>query len=227
MKFLAAFGAFLGAASAYSATEAMAKAQKPRPIIERASPAGFQHPRLQKRASPYLNDKSGKFAVNGTGIPLVDFDVGESYAGLLPISGNANETKELFFWFFPSSNPAAAKEIAIWFNGGPGCSSLSGLLTENGPFQWQAGTLAPVPNPYSWTNLTNMVWVEQPVGVGYTQGTPDIKNEVDLGLEFAGFFKQFVDTFDLHGFEVYITGESYAGYYASLTHSETYMNIVN
>ena len=50
----------------------------------------------------------------------------------------------------------------MWFNGGPGCSSLSGLLTENGPFTWEAGTLAPVQNPYTWVNLTNMVWVEQP-----------------------------------------------------------------
>lgn len=40
-----------------------------------------------------------EFAVNGTGIPDVPFDIGESYAGLLPISGNANETRELFFWY--------------------------------------------------------------------------------------------------------------------------------
>lgn len=46
------------------------------------------------------------------------------------------------------------------FNGGPGCSSLSGLLTENGPFTWEAGTYAPVQNPYTWVNLTNMLWVE-------------------------------------------------------------------
>jgi carboxypeptidase D len=58
------------------------------------------------------------------------------------------------------------------------CSSLSGLLTENGPFTWEAGTLAPVQNPYSWTNLTNMLWVEQPVGVGYSQGSPNITDEV-------------------------------------------------
>lgn len=71
--------------------------------------------------------------MNGSALPDVDFDVGESYAGLLPISGAANETRELFFWFFPSTNTNATEEIAIWFNGGPGCSSLSGLLTENGP----------------------------------------------------------------------------------------------
>lgn len=93
-------------------------------------------------------------------------------------------------------------------NGGPGCSSLSGLLTENGPFTWEAGTLAPVQNPYSWTNLTNMLWVEQPVGVGYSQGTPNITNEVELAAEFRGFYKSFVDTFQTKNWKTYITGES-------------------
>lgn len=98
-------------------------------------------------------------------------------------------------------------------NGGPGCSSLSGLLTENGPFTWMSGTLAPVQNPYSWTNLTNMLFVEQPIGVGYSQGTPNITNEVELATEFRGFYKQFVDTFQTKSWKTYITGESYAGYY--------------
>lgn len=44
------------------------------------------------------------------------------------------------------------------------CSSLDGLLQENGPFLWQSGTYAPQPNPFSWTNLTNMVYVDQPIG---------------------------------------------------------------
>lgn len=115
--------------------------------------------------------------------------------------------------FFPSENPAAKDEITIWFNGGPGCSSLSGLLTENGPFLWQAGTLGTTANSYSWTNLTNMIWVEQPVGVGYSQGTPDIYNEVELAEQFAGFWKNFIKTFGMEGFKTYITGESYGGYY--------------
>jgi carboxypeptidase D len=85
---------------------------------------------------------------------------GESYAGLLPIS-NKTAAPELYFWFFPSTNPAAKKEILIWLNGGPGCSSLEGLLQENGPFLWQYGTFRPVKNPWTWVNLTNVVWVEQ------------------------------------------------------------------
>ena len=55
-----------------------------------------------------------EFAVNGSAIPDVSFDIGESYAGLLPISDDPDETRLLYFWFFPSSNPAAADEITIW-----------------------------------------------------------------------------------------------------------------
>lgn len=59
-----------------------------------------------------------EYAVDGKGIPDVDFDVGESYAGLLPITNKADEDGNLFFWFFPSTNEAADKEIIIWLNGG-------------------------------------------------------------------------------------------------------------
>ena len=39
-----------------------------------------------------------------------------------------------------------------------------------------------------------MVWIEQPVGVGFSQGVPNISNEVELAKEFIGFLKQFVTT---------------------------------
>jgi carboxypeptidase D len=67
----------------------------------------------------------------------VDFNIGESYSGTLPItpiSSNTTDPNQLWFWFFPSTNPLASKEIVIWLNGGPGCSSLIGLLQENGIF---------------------------------------------------------------------------------------------
>lgn len=172
-------------------------------------------PTVEKRTESILpqNANTTKFAVDGSAIPEVDFDVGESYAGLLPISDKANETSELYFWFFPSENEEATDEIVIWLNGGPGCSSLEGFFQENGPVLWQYGTYKPVKNPYTWVNLTNMVWVEQPVGTGFTQGTPTATSEEEAAAQFLGFWKNFVDTFGLQGRKIYIAGESYAGYY--------------
>ena len=101
----------------------------------------------------------------------------------------------------------------MWLNGRPGCSSLLGFLQENGPILWQPGTYAPIPNPHSWTNLTNMVWVDQPAGTGFSPGPPSVKNERDVANQFNDFFKNFVETFDLQKRKVYLTGESYAGQY--------------
>ncbi|KAJ6571728.1 Alpha/Beta hydrolase protein [Mycena capillaripes] len=153
-----------------------------------------------------------KFAVNGTNIPLYDYDLGASYAGLLPIAQeyrvdpNGTDARELFFWFFPSENPATEDEITIWFTGGPGCSSLVASLQENGPFLWQPTTAAPFPNPWSWNKLTNIVYVE---------GRPGclLKDETDVAQEFLGFWKNFMEAFELQGRKVIVAGESYAGYY--------------
>ncbi|RAL58572.1 hypothetical protein DID88_003348 [Monilinia fructigena] len=106
---------------------------------------GTEQQQYEKRETnfQYLTNSTAKFSVNGSAIPDVDFDVGESYAGLLPISREANETRQLYFWFYPSTNELASDEILIWLNGGPGCSSLEGILQENGPWIWQYGTYAP------------------------------------------------------------------------------------
>lgn len=46
------------------------------------------------------------------------------------------------------------------------------------------------------------------MGVGYDQGTPNITNEVELGLEFVGFWQNFISTFGMEGYTTYITGKS-------------------
>ncbi|KAI1250268.1 hypothetical protein MGN70_007321 [Eutypa lata] len=180
------------------------------------APSKFQRDFLATREVPepkFANDNTTKFAVNGTGIPDVDFDVGESYSGYLPISDDPDDENELFFWFFPSSSDTKEKEVLLWLNGGPGCSSFEGLLQENGPFIWQYGTLKPVPNPWAWNRLTNVVWVEQPVGTGFSRGTVTATSEEDVAEQMLGFWKNFIDTFSMQGYTVYIAGESYAGLY--------------
>ncbi|KAK6859458.1 hypothetical protein PG995_003094 [Apiospora arundinis] len=162
-------------------------------------------------SSQFLNDNSTKFAVDGSKLPNITFDIGESYAGSLPI--DSSNSSELFFWFFPSADAAVKKEIVIWFTGGPGCSSMNGLFAENGPVTWMPGTFGPQLNPWSWHRLSNVVWIDQPVGTGYSTGTPTANNETDVATQFRGFWKNFVDVFKMQGYSVYITGESYAGAY--------------
>jgi carboxypeptidase D len=57
-------------------------------------------------------------------------------------------------------------------------------------------------------NLTNMIWVEQPVGTGFTQGTPTATSQEESAAQFLGFWKNFMETFGLVGKKVYIAGES-------------------
>lgn len=90
---------------------------------------------------------------------------------------------------------------------------MEGLLTENGPINWLPGTDVPTPNPFTWLNLTNVVWIDQPLGVGYSQGEPDIETEEELAAQFVGFWKTFVKLFCMEEWRMYLTGESYAGVY--------------
>ncbi|KAJ7661534.1 alpha/beta-hydrolase [Mycena polygramma] len=173
----------------------------------------------------FSNPKASEFYVDGTSIPEVDFDVGPSWSGLMPISANANETRKLFFWFFPPGPEGSLDDLIFWTNGGPGCSSLEGFLQENGPFQWGVGTAKPIVNVNSWTNLSSMLWVEQPVGTGFSQGTPNIKDEDDLAAQLVGFFQQFLTVFEeLKGKKLYLSGESYAGQYVPYIANFIYEN---
>lgn len=170
---------------------------------------------------------------------------GTMYSGLLPIdvvvdnssssnssSNNDASDKEprgkLSFWLF---NPHETKDtLTIWLNGGPGCSSFSaGLFMEISPVTYPHkhaghGRTSPnqslVPNNYSWTDATNLLFIEQPIGVGFSYGTSRIDTEADLSRDFYNFLVNFFTTFpDMGDKPLYIIGESYAGMYApSIAH---------
>jgi len=112
------------------------------------------------------------------------------------------------------------------FNGGPGCTSFSaGLFFEMGPITIPlrpAGTLtgpdevhAPLgPNPYGWHKASAVMYVEQPVNVGFSQGPQDPVNETDIGRALDGFLQQFVHVFEAYQDKrIFLVGESYAGMY--------------
>lgn len=162
----------------------------------------------------FSNPKAATFHVNSSALPLVTFPLQDSWAGRLPITNSTKEERQLFFWYWPSDQNTESDILTIWLNGGPGCSSLGGFLQENGPISFQPGMTAPQANPYAWTSASDVVWIEQPVGTGFTTGTPDIHNESELSDEFYGFLQQFYAVFpELAAKKLFITGESYAGFY--------------
>jgi carboxypeptidase C (cathepsin A) len=63
----------------------------------------------------------------------------------------------MFFWFFEARKNASKAPLALWLNGGPGCSSMIGLFQENGPCTFNGGGSTPTLNPYSWNTFANMV----------------------------------------------------------------------
>lgn len=133
------------------------------------------------------------------------------YSGLIPVDHH-DPSRALFFVFQPTINKPT-DEVVIWLNGGPGCSSLEGFLQENGRFIWSTGQGSPTLNPYSWVNLTNVLWVEQPVGTGFSVGNVTATSEEEIAEDFVKFFKNFQVLFGIKKFKIYVTGESYAGRY--------------
>lgn len=91
----------------------------------------------------------------------------ETRADVKSLSGYADvgNNHHLFFWFFEARNgdPSTAP-LTVWINGGPGSSSMIGLFQENGPCRIDKN-LKVHDNPYSWSEASNMLFVDEPVTV--------------------------------------------------------------
>ena len=123
--------------------------------------------------------------------------------------------------------------MLVWFNGGPGASSLFGFMAELGPFMFNddskkcgsfntTGIPCPIANEYGWTKVASLLAISGPPpvgfsycdaggvsGDGYSCGDWDdtrtaIANK-DALVSWAKEFPEFA------GREMYIAGESYAG----------------
>ncbi|KAE9991570.1 hypothetical protein EG327_011472 [Venturia inaequalis] len=76
---------------------------------------------------------------------------------------------------------------------------------------WDGRSQSPFLNPRSAKFAVNDI--DQPVGSGFSQGKATALGEYEVAEQFLGFWKNFIDTFQMQGRKVYVTGESYAGMY--------------
>ncbi|KAK7264127.1 hypothetical protein RJT34_31731 [Clitoria ternatea] len=164
-------------------------------------------------AREYSGEQEADRVKNLPGQPPVKF---RHYAGYVKL--RPHQHKALFYWFFQAKQAPSTKPLVLWLNGGPGCSSIAfGAARELGPFLVQDKEHLKL-NKFSWNRVANMIFLESPIGVGfsYTNNSNDLYelgdrvSAIDNYAFLIGWFKKFPN-FRSH--EFYIAGESYAGHY--------------
>ena len=116
------------------------------------------------------------------------------------------------YWFVESESDPANDPIGLWLNGGPGCSSMDGLLYEHGPLLVNHNGTELVRNPYSWSTVANVLYLEAPAGVGFSYPPPTgsfgaNQTAVDNTEALLAWFADFPE---YKGNDFYISGESCA-----------------
>lgn len=119
----------------------------------------------------------------------------------------------LFFWHFQNRHIANRQRTIIWLNGGPGCSSMDGALMEVGPYRVKDDQTLEY-NEGSWDEFANMLFVDQPVGTGFSYvNTDSYIHELDeMSAHFITFLEKWFEIFpEYERDDIYFAGESYAG----------------
>lgn len=168
-------------------------------------------PGLNASSSINDNDKNNSF----------DFSF---FSGHLQIS----DVKRIYYSLVEAKSRAREAPLVIWMNGGPGCSGMVSFLTQIGPFslispendlptEENLENLLEM-NPHSWNNLANVLFIEQPIGVGYSytlSSTSSIKysdelSAVDNLLAIEAFFERFPDFQEQ---DIYLASQAYGGHF--------------
>ncbi|PYH93372.1 alpha/beta-hydrolase [Aspergillus ellipticus CBS 707.79] len=143
--------------------------------------------------------------------------------------------KHLFFWYFESQNDPVNDPLTLWMTGGPGGSSMLGLFEELGPCLINEYGNGTVYNPYGWTRNSSMLFVDQPVDVGfsYIDEGYDIPGDSHVAaVDMHRFLQLFVSEVfpEKLGVPFHISGESYGGHYVPylgaqiIEHNKLYPN---
>ena len=147
-----------------------------------------------------------------------------TYSGYLDVTA----TKRLHYVFAESETNVATDPVIIWFNGGPGCSSMLGFMQENGPLAIDDGEDYVKTNPFPWNYRANMLWIESPAGVGWSVGETaedlvvnDMSQSVDA---FAALEAWYVKFPEFMSNDLFVSGESYAGIYVPYLTWQIYEN---
>ncbi|XP_027074136.2 serine carboxypeptidase-like 2 [Coffea arabica] len=143
------------------------------------------------------------------------FELETGYIGV-----GESEDVQFFYYFVKSESNPQTDPLLIWLTGGPGCSSIRGLASGIGPVKFQ-----PVPynetltelvtNPYSWTKVASMIFLDSPAGTGFSYART-AKGSQSTDLQASEHNYEFLrkwlhDNPEYISNSFYIGGDSYSG----------------
>ncbi|XP_060199311.1 serine carboxypeptidase-like 11 isoform X1 [Lycium barbarum] len=143
------------------------------------------------------------------------FELETGYVGV-----GDREDVQLFYYFIKSESNPETDPVLLWITGGPGCSALSGLIYEIGPITFEPveynGSLPTmILNPYSWTKVASIIFLDLPVGTGFSYArTPAALQSSNLQASdhaYQFLREWFVDHPEFLRNPLYVGGDSYSG----------------
>ncbi|BFG42112.1 hypothetical protein CerSpe_283860 [Prunus speciosa] len=145
------------------------------------------------------------------------FKLETGYVGV----GGMNDV-QLFYYFFESEGSPEYDPLVLWLTGGPGCSAFSALVYENlGPlsfdFSHSVGNKPKLKlNPYSWTKVANIIFLDAPVGTGFSytknwEGYTNLNDTISAAQAYEFLRKWLMDHPKFYNNPLYIAGDSYSG----------------
>ncbi|CAL5349035.1 unnamed protein product [Camellia sinensis] len=143
------------------------------------------------------------------------FELETGYVGV-----DKSEDVQLFYYFVKSESNPKEDPLLLWLTGGPGCSAFSAFINEIGPLNFKVkqndGSLPTlVLNPNSWTKVASILFVDLPVGTGFSYGTTSLASKstdlqsCDQAYEFLK--KWLIDHSKFFSNPIYVGGDSYTG----------------
>ncbi|KAL3730236.1 hypothetical protein ACJRO7_027270 [Eucalyptus globulus] len=131
------------------------------------------------------------------------------------------EDVQMFYYFVKSERSPKDDPLVLWITGGPGCSTLSAILYEIGPFTFNYENLTPSRptlkvHEYSWTKVANIIFVDEPVGAGFSYANNWESYNVNDNISATDTYEFLTKWLTLHpeflSNPLYIGGDSYGGF---------------
>ncbi|XP_075635857.1 serine carboxypeptidase-like 50 [Castanea sativa] len=143
------------------------------------------------------------------------------------LSVNPTTSSAIFYAFYEAQNPISPLSetpLIIWLQGGPGCSSMVGNFFELGPWRvtshktFSSETFALEPNPGSWNRKFGLLFLDNPIGAGFSIAmTPKEipRDQLSVAKHLFAAITSFIELDPLlfKSRPLYFAGESYAGKY--------------